>query len=86
MAASVWHLTQRAYKIPRPGMCESNNSGMCRVMWLGTSIPCLCHVCHSNKGAGSCLKTGQHSIFATIKIKNTRMLDTITTHIDGFIE
>ena len=25
---------------------------------------------------GSCLKTGQHSIFVTIKIKNTRMLDT----------
>ena len=41
-----------------------------------------------NEGApfGSCLKTGQHSIFVTIKIKNTRMLDTITIYIDGFID
>ena len=35
---------------------------------------------------GSCLKTGKHSIFVTIKIKNTRMLDTITIYIDSFID
>ena len=34
---------------------------------------------------GSCLKTGQHSIFVTIKIKNTRMLDTITIYAYKYI-
>ena len=39
----------------------------------------------SDEGSGSCLKTGQHSIFViTRKIKNTRMLDTL--FIDDFID